>query len=69
MRIAIDARGINWYRGTGIGTYTENVIKNLINIYDNTYFHLYWSEQNYEDFKKREHRINTYLKKNIRVFL
>jgi len=32
MKIAIDARGINLYSGTGIGTYTENVLKNLINI-------------------------------------
>ena len=32
MRIAVDARGINFYSGTGIGTYTENVLKNLINI-------------------------------------
>lgn len=23
MNISIDGRGINWYKGTGIGTYTE----------------------------------------------
>ncbi len=30
MNISIDGRGINWYKGTGIGTYT----KKNINKYD-----------------------------------
>ncbi|AEB76986.1 glycosyltransferase family 4 protein [Clostridium botulinum] len=68
MKIAIDARGINWYRGTGIGTYTENVVKNLINIYDDTYFHLYWSEQNYEYFKKKNTELILTSKKHPRFF-
>ena len=29
MKISIDARAAKWYRGTGIGTYTYQLIKNL----------------------------------------
>ena len=32
MNISIDARGINLYKGSGIGTYTENLLKELLNI-------------------------------------
>ena len=31
MKIAIDARGANLYNGTGIGTYTNNLITNMLN--------------------------------------
>ncbi|MGY0374311.1 glycosyltransferase family 4 protein [Clostridium sp. JNZ J1-5] len=68
MRIAIDARGINWYRGTGIGTYTENVVKNLINIYNNNYYRLYWSERNYEDYLKNNVDIIMTSKKHPKFF-
>ncbi|UZW14523.1 glycosyltransferase family 1 protein [Clostridium pasteurianum] len=51
MRIAFDARGINWYKGTGIGTYAENLIKNLIRIDKLNKYILYWSGENYEKFK------------------
>ncbi|AJA46337.1 putative mannosyltransferase [Clostridium pasteurianum DSM 525 = ATCC 6013] len=51
MRIAFDARGINWYKGTGIGTYAENLIKNLILIDKLNKYILYWSGENYEKFK------------------
>lgn len=43
MRAAIDARGINLYRGTGIGTYTENLLKNMIEIDNESYYHIYWT--------------------------
>ena len=33
MKVAIDGRAANWYRGTGIGTYTYELIYNL-NRYD-----------------------------------
>jgi hypothetical protein len=44
MKIAIDARGANWYSGTGIGTYTQQVLKYLLK-YDleNSYV-VYWWE-------------------------
>lgn len=32
MKISIDARGITLYNGSGIGTYTENLVRELLNI-------------------------------------
>jgi glycosyltransferase involved in cell wall biosynthesis len=52
MRIAFDARGINWYNGTGIGTYTENILKNLININKKDFFHIYWNGGGYENYRR-----------------
>ncbi|MFU0824917.1 glycosyltransferase family 4 protein [Clostridium sp.] len=68
MRIAIDARGINWYGGTGIGTYTENIVKNLINLYKDNYYRLYWSELNYEEYKKDNTEIVMTSKRHTRFF-
>lgn len=53
MRIAIDARGINWYRGTGIGTYTDKVLRYLLKMDIENYYHIYWSGENYEEFKSK----------------
>ena len=30
MKIGIDSRGVNLYSGSGIGTYTKNLIINMI---------------------------------------
>ncbi len=68
MKISIDARGINWYRGTGIGTYTENVLKNLLNIDNENFYNLYWSGENYENFIKDNSKIIMASKKHHRFF-
>ena len=68
MRIAIDARGINLYNGTGIGTYTENVLKNLINIDTTNNYHIFWSGNNYESMKKENCKIVMTSKKHQRFF-
>ena len=68
MRIAIDARGINFYSGTGIGTYTENVLKNLINIDTINNYHVFWSGNNYESIKKENCKIVMTSKKHQRFF-
>ena len=52
MKISIDARGINLYNGTGIGTYTENLVKELLTIDKENEFTLFWTGKNYEDYKK-----------------
>ena len=52
MNISIDARGINLYNGTGIGTYTENLIKELLYIDTEDEFTLFWTGKNYEQYKK-----------------
>lgn len=58
MKIGIDARGINLYKGTGIGTYTENVIKELLNIDTKNSYTLYWYGTDYETFKNNNCKIN-----------
>ncbi|MBU3127405.1 glycosyltransferase family 4 protein [Clostridium tagluense] len=68
MRIGIDARGINFYSGTGIGTYTENILKNLINIDSINNYNVYWSGNNYESIKKENCKIIMTSKKHQRFF-
>jgi glycosyltransferase involved in cell wall biosynthesis len=51
MRIAIDARSVNWYKGTGIGTYTDNVLKQLLKLDTQNYYHIYWSGNDYNSYK------------------
>lgn len=52
MKIAIDGRGINWYKGTGIGTYTDMLLSYLLKIDNNDSFYIFWSGNNYKFFKK-----------------
>ncbi|MGH4117962.1 glycosyltransferase family 4 protein [Clostridium sp.] len=68
MRIALDARGINFYSGTGIATYTENVLKNLINIDTINNYHIFWSGSNYESLKKENCKIVMTSKRHQRFF-
>lgn len=67
MKIAIDARGINWYKGTGIGTYTYNILKKLLQFNNNEYL-LFWSGGNFQEFKKRNIDIIMASKKHQRFF-
>jgi glycosyltransferase involved in cell wall biosynthesis len=50
MKIAIDARGVNWYSGTGIGTYTSQLIKYMIKNDETNLYHLYWWGKDYNKF-------------------
>lgn len=68
MRIAVDARGINWYRGTGIGTYTDKVLRYLLKMDKKNYYHVYWSGANYEDFQLDNSNIVIASKRNRRFF-
>ncbi|MBQ6820573.1 MAG: glycosyltransferase family 4 protein [Clostridium sp.] len=52
MKISIDARGINLYHGTGIGTYTENLVKELLTIDNENEYSLFWTGKNYEEYKR-----------------
>lgn len=51
MKIAFDGRGINLYRGTGIGTYSENLLKNLIHLSSEHQYEIYWRGKGYEPFQ------------------
>ncbi|MGL5378688.1 glycosyltransferase family 4 protein [Clostridium sp.] len=57
MKISIDARGINLYRGTGIGTYTENVVRELLNIDKKNNYTLFWTGENYSNYKTQNSKI------------
>lgn len=57
MKISIDARGINLYKGTGIGTYTENVTRELLNIDKENSYTLFWSGKDYNSFKRSNSKI------------
>lgn len=52
MNIGIDARGINLYAGSGIGTYSRNLIFNLINDNIEDRFNLLWTGNEDKDFIK-----------------
>ena len=43
MKIGIDSRGVNLYSGSGIGTYTKNLIINMINNNTKDTFNLIWT--------------------------
>jgi glycosyltransferase involved in cell wall biosynthesis len=49
MKIGIDARAARWYRGTGIGTYTYQLVYNLNLIDSKNPYLLFWPEENYSD--------------------
>lgn len=68
MRIAIDARGINWYKGTGIGTYTDKVLKYLLKQDKENYYHIYWSGEDYTEFQNNNAKIIMASKKHHRFF-
>lgn len=57
MKIAIDARGAYLYKGTGIGTYTNNLITNMININNYNKFLLFCSGTINENFNKNNTEI------------
>ena len=52
MNISIDGRGITLFNGSGIGTYTENLVKELINLDNRNKYTIFWAGENYESFKK-----------------
>ena len=51
MKILIDSRGASWYRGTGIGTYTHNLLQGLNSIDKTNEYHLFCSGPDYADYK------------------
>ena len=57
MKFSIDARGINLYKGAGIGTYTENLLRELLNIDTKNNYSIFWTGENYEDYKKDNSKI------------
>ena len=57
MKFSIDARGINLYKGSGIGTYIENLLRELLNIDTKNNYSIFWTGENYENYKKDNSKI------------
>ena len=57
MKISIDARGITLYNGSGIGTYTENLVRELLNIDKENEYSLFWTGKNYGSYKRENSQI------------
>ncbi|MGL5067411.1 MAG: glycosyltransferase family 4 protein [Sarcina sp.] len=68
MKILIDSRGASWYRGTGIGTYTHNLLKGLNYIDKTNEYHLFCSGPNFTDYKTPNTKILMSSKKHKRFF-
>lgn len=51
MNFSIDARGINLYKGSGIGTYTENLVKELLILDTENKYTIFWAGENYREYK------------------
>lgn len=68
MKIAMDARGINWYKGTGIGTYTDKILRYMIQNNKDNFYQIYWSGENYQDFEDVNTKIVIASKKHHRFF-
>lgn len=68
MKIAIDARGVNWYKGTGIGTYTDKILKYMIKTHREIFYQIYWSGENYREFEDDNTKILMASKRHHRFF-
>ncbi len=68
MNIAFDARGANLYKGTGIGTYTENLLKNLLYLDNKNNYSIFYCGENFQQYKKNNSFIKLVSKKNHKFF-
>ncbi|MGL4656178.1 MAG: glycosyltransferase family 4 protein [Sarcina sp.] len=68
MKILIDSRGASLYRGTGIGTYTHNLLKALISLDKNNSYHLFCSGPDFNDYKDINTKIIMSSKKHKTFF-
>ena len=68
MKILIDSRGASWYRGTGIGTYTHNLLNGLISIDKTNEYHLFCSGPSYKDYQSENTKILMCSKKHKTFF-
>lgn len=68
MKIAIDARGVNWYKGTGIGTYTDKILRYMIKTHTKNFYQIYWSGEDYKEFEDVNTKIIIASKRHHRFF-
>lgn len=68
MKIAFDIRGAHLYHGTGIGTYTKNLIKHLLKIDMQNSYELFYCGKNPSEFKKSNTNIHLISRKHSSFF-
>ncbi|MDA8442122.1 MAG: glycosyltransferase family 1 protein [Peptococcaceae bacterium] len=69
MKIGIDARAAIWYRGTGIGTYTYQLIRNLAYLDTSNVYRFFWPGDEYKDLDPRTDAVfNSILKHKDRFW-
>lgn len=68
MNTLIDARGATWYSGTGIGTYTLNLLKNILSLDGESFYHLLCSGSPISEFEKENTKIIMSSKKHQSFF-
>lgn len=68
MNIAIDARSVTWARGSGIGTYTSNIINEIQKIRTDYNYLMFWCDKDYKNISNS--RINNMIlsKKHTKFF-
>ena len=64
----IDARGATWYRGTGIGTYTYNLLINILKIDKKSSYDLVCSGEKIPEFEAENTKIIMSSRKHQRFF-
>lgn len=68
MKILIDSRGANLYRGTGIGTYTHNLLNNLLKTDTQNEYNLFCCGESYKDYNRKNSKIIMSSKKHKKFF-
>lgn len=64
----IDARGATWYRGTGIGTYTYNLLTNILKLDKDSSYDLLCSGEKIPEFESKNTKIIMSSRKHQRFF-
>ncbi len=64
----IDARGATWYRGTGIGTYTYNLLTNILKLDKDSSYDLLCSGEKIPEFETKNTKIIMSSRKHQRFF-
>lgn len=68
MNIAIDARSITWARGSGIGTYTSNIVNEIQKINTDYNYLLFWCDKDYRNVTSSKVKNMIVSKKHTRFF-
>lgn len=68
MNIAIDARSVTWAKGSGIGTYTSNIINEIQKISVDYNYLLFWCDKDYKNISNNRIKNMILSKKHTNFF-